>query len=329
MTVIRQRNVQFGDESTWGTAVAPTVEFPGVRTISMPPSLVTEISDDIARSALGPGRYIVEPRHESRGVSLDGQMIYEFEMYLLDGADEATPAGGGPYTYTYTFPTTTAATPRIQTMVTGADDGVWGLTSAVLETYSLSWTWGEIIERSATFLGYAVENDTLAVLTEPTDASVTEALGGCHVNVYIDATGGSYGGTAMGKAMSGTFKLDLLRDYLTYTGTCYPSGVFDSDGWRASGTLSLQQDATSAAFADAIVGATTRRKLRIDITNGGAAAAERSMEIDLFVELKIEELHTDNNGLVTTDLSYRSIQDENDSDFYGEIVLTNNTATAY
>ena len=256
-------------------------------------------------------------------------MIFEQEMYILDGADEATPGGGGPYTYLYTGPTTTAQpTPRWQTLLMGAADGVWSLNAATLETWGISWAWGELIERTATWLGYAVEDDALAALTEPTDAVTTEATA-CQVTVYIDASGGTYGSTQMTKCLSGTLDLDLTRDYLGYVGSCFPSGTFDANGWNATGLISLQQDATSAALVDAQIAAVTRNKVRISITNGGATTAERSLIIDMFVELKVEELHTDADGLVTTDFSYATVQDDADSHFYFKATLTNNTATAY
>ncbi len=328
MPVINQRVAQLGTAAVWGTSTAPTVELAGITALSMPPSIVTEANPDILSGVLGPARHIVKTRHESHGVTVGGQLILEQEMYFFDGADQATPGGAGPYTYTYTGPTTAAATPRLQTLVGGAANGVWGLNSAVLETYGLSWRWGEIVEMTSTWLGYEVEDDALAALTEATDANTTEATA-CMVNTYIDAYGGAYGATAMTKTLSATMDLDLTRQYLPYVGSCNPGGVFDARGWIASGNVSLQQDATSAAFADAAVGDVLRKKIRFDITNGGATTAERSLEIDMYVELTIEELFSDADGLLTLDFSYETRRDGADSDFYFEAVLTNNTAVAY
>ena len=72
MTVINEREVQVGDQGTWGTAVAPTIFLAGMKTVSMPPSIVTEIQPDIMRGMVGPGQQIVTPRHESRGVGVRG-----------------------------------------------------------------------------------------------------------------------------------------------------------------------------------------------------------------------------------------------------------------
>ena len=328
MTVKSLREVQFVDQVAWGTSVAPTVFFPGVRSVSMPPSIVNEIVTDVGRGTQGPGRNTVKLRHESRGVSLTGQMVYEFLPHILDGADEATPAGIGPYTYLYTGPTTGVAVPHWQTLTAGAGDGVWQLNSAVMESITLTWAWGEMVEMTANFLGYAVQDDALAVIVEPDMAAATAATG-CHVTVSVDAFGGAYGTTPMTKCLSGSVTLSLNRDYLPYVGSCFPAGTYDKNAWIVTGDLSLQQDATSAAFVDAIVLASTRKKINILMTNGGAAAALRSLDMDIFAEVMVNELHTDADDLVTSDISFTSVQDEDDTDFYFAATVTNNTATIY
>lgn len=320
--------VQIGDQAAWGTAAAPTKYLAGISAVSMPNSLVTE-RQQLLRGVMGPGKNIVAPRYEARGITLTGQVIYEQMMYYLDGLNEdAVPAGAGPYTYQYAGPTDAAAAPRWQTLVCGNAVSVYGLTSAVLSDLSLSWTWGEIVQMTTTWMGSSVDDDTLAALTEPTDATTTEATA-CHAHAYIDAWGGTMGFTEIATMLSGSLNLTANREFLRYAGSCEPSGTYDKNGWDITGTLSFLLDATTGGFADAMVGAITRKLIRIEFTNGGAGVAERSLTFDIRAEITIDELYTDNDDLVTADISFRAISDEDDSDLYLEINAVNNTAAAY
>jgi hypothetical protein len=317
-----------GNQANWGTAVAGSIYLAGIDAVSFPNSLVTE-RQQLLRGIDGPGKNIVAPRFEARGITLTGQAIYEQMMYYLDGlAVDAVPVGVGPYVYSYPGPTTTAAVPRYQTLIAGYADGIYRLNAAVIEGLSLSWQWGEIAQMTSTWMGYAVEDGALAALTEPTDALTTEATG-CHVLAYVDAWGGVLGATVLNTMLSGSIDITPNREFKRFTGACYPAGVYDKNGWDVSGTLSFMQDATSAALMDAVILAPVRRLLRIELTNGGAGVAERSLIFDVRAELTIDELYTDNDDLVTADIGFRAIQDEADSDEYLDITLTNNTATAY
>lgn len=327
MTSRTSREVQIGDQAAWATAAAPTIYLAGVESVSMPNSLVTE-RQQLLRGIMGPGKNIVAPRFEARGITVVGQFIYQQAMYYLDGLAEATPAGAAPTVYGYVGPTTTVVAPRWQTLVCGADNAIYGLTGAVLEGYSLSWQWGEIVQQTTTWMGYAVQDDTLAALTEPTDAVTLEATG-CHVSAYIDAWAGTMGNTSVGTMLSGSLDITPNREFTRYTGTCYPSGTYDKNGWDITGKLSFTQDATTAAFMDAMVGAITRKYIRIRFTNGGAGATLYRCDFDIRAEITIDELYTDNDDLVTADISFRSIQDEANSDVYLAINLSNQTAAAY
>ena len=321
--------VQIGDQAAWGAADAPTVYLAGIESVSMPNSLVTE-RQQLLRGIMGTGKNIVAPRYEARGITITGQLIYEQIMYYLDGlAEDAVPVGGAaPYTYTYDGPTTTWVTPRYQTLVCGNSLAIYGLTSAVLESLSFSWQWGEIVQMTSTWMGSSVDDDTLAALTEPTDANTTEATG-CHALLYIDAVADTYGDTQVVEMLSGTLDITPNREFLRYAGTCYPSGVYDKSGWDVTGALSIQLTAAMATLADLVVGAITRRKIRIQFTNAVVGAGQRELLVDIYAEVLVEELFTDNDDLVTADLSFRAVQDEAAADIYLTIAAYNATAAAY
>ena len=334
MTVPQQRMVQIGNESLWNTPVTPTVQLAGITEISVPPSVQIEMQRHY-RGVVSPGRDAIIVAHRAENVRMAGRFIFEQAMYWLDGADVATPGGLGPYVYPYNGWTGTPATPRKQTLVFGAGDGVWSLSSMALSGFTLSWQWGQPVNVAWDLMGASIAPDAFAELTEPSDASTTEALG-AHVTVAVDAFAGTIGATPAAKCLSGEVRVQLNRAFLPYVGSLYPSGVFDRDAWSVSGRITLVQDATSAAAVNAAIGEVTKRLLRISISNEGLTTALRSYVMDIPAMLRIEELVTDSDDMVTSDLTFEAIEEgdlsydgDGEVDGYFASALTNNTATAY
>lgn len=307
MSVPQQRKLQIGTETVWNTAVAPTVQLAGNLDVACPPSMLYEIQRQM-RGVVSPGRDAIVIAHRAEGITANGVMTYEQLPYWLDMADEATPAGADPYTYDYNAWTLAAATPRKQTLVFGVGDGIWGLTSAALAGFTITWKWGETAKISYQLMGGQVAADTFASLTEPTDAATTEVLGS-HATAYIDAFDGTIGSTAMTKCLNGEINVVIPLQFLMYTGSIYPAGVFASDAWQITGRLTVQQDATSAGYVAAAIGAVTKKLLRTDFNNTLSTTAERGYLIDMPVTLKIDDLMTDDDNLVTSDLTFESIEE--------------------
>ena len=121
-----QRMVQMGEETTWGTDVAPTVELSGIDpdAIQISPSIVTEIVRG-ARGGIVPGRDTITVRHEVQGCSIGGWVIYEQIPYWLNLLHFATEG----VTRSYAAPTSAQVTPDLATLVFGLGDLVYNITS--------------------------------------------------------------------------------------------------------------------------------------------------------------------------------------------------------
>jgi len=321
-----ERVLQLGNETVWGTVVAPTKQMAGVMPgASIPPSLVTEIIQT-QRGSMGPGNKILDLYHEVNGVSIPFYVIYEELCYYMNMMDAATEAGAGPYTQTYAAPEAAAITPDYMTLVYGSDSGIYGVTSAFGKSLSIDWAYGQAVTGSLDVGGYSVNTDTLASLSEAAVADLTYA-NGCQASVYIDAWGGTMGATAFTKCLSGNVTIDAQREYLGYAGSCYPAGTYDPVGWNITGSLKLESDATSGAWVDALLAASQKKLLRIKFTNGLAGADERTIQIDLQAQITVSDTMADDNGLQTFDLDFMSVQ-EDDNDYF-EMVITNDVSAIW
>jgi len=325
MTNTKQIVTQLGNETVWGTIVPPTIEMSGIMDgTSIPPSLQTQIYNT-QRGSMGPGVHAQGVFHEVSG-SVPVYMIYEEFCYWMNLLDAATEAGSGPYTQTYGAPEDTAVTPDFMTLTHGAGDSVVGVTSACASSIDISWSFGELVTSTVNLMGHSVVADTLAALSPTDDEDLTYASG-CHASVYIDTWGGTMGSTEFTKCLSGNFTIDAQRQYLGYGGSCYPGGVFDPMGWNITGSLTLESDATSAGYVDAILSAATKKLIRIDFNNGEAAADERGAQFDIMALINVDSVHTDDSGLMTHTISFESIQ-EDDNDYFTAVV-TNNVAAIW
>ena len=316
-----ERVLQLGNETTWGTGVAPSKQMAGIMPgVSIPPSLVTEILQT-QRGSVGPGNKILDLYHEVNGVSVPFYMIYEELPWYMNMLATGVEAGEGPYTQTYTAPEATAVTPDYMTLVFGADSGVYGVTSAFAKSLSLEWAYGQAVTGSVDIGGYSVNTDALEALSETAVGSLTYATG-CQVSIAIDAWGGAMGTTPFTKCLSGSMTINAQREYLGYAGSCYPGGTFDPIGFLISGSLKLESDATSAGWVDDMLSAAQSKLIRITMTNSAAGAALRSAQFNIMAQITVSDTIADDNGLQIFDLDYTSVQ-EDDNDYF-TAVLTNN-----
>ena len=326
--ITNQREVQIGDQAVaWATIAAPTVQLSGIEPngISISPSVVTEIVQRAAGS-IGPGRDTVDVRHEVQGTSVSGAVIYEQIAYWLDMLDEVTPAGIGPYTYTYDGPTADQAVPHPQTLVMGVGEAVYGIVGACASSMTFTWNAGEPLMFSVDLMGHSLVGDTLAALSETVTGSLTYALAG-HATFAIDAWAGTFGDTASAIIHSGSIAINCNRRYNRKSGSLYPTGVFDSPSWNITGNLVLEEIAASGTIADAVIAGATRRLLRVDFDNGGAAAAQRALQFDIAALCRVPSLMTDDDGMSTINLEFESVEEADGG--YFQIVSTSSTVTLY
>jgi hypothetical protein len=301
--ISNQKQIQMGEETTWGTNVAATVELSGIDSLVLSPSIVTEVVR-AHRGGIVPGRDTVTARHEVQGCSIGGYVIYEQIPYWLNGLHFATEGT----TRAYAAPTTAQVTPDLATLIVGYGDAVYNITSWVAGTTTFTWNWGEPLRFNIDLMGHSLETDAFDALDEAAATALTYATA-CQCTAYIDPiSGGTMGATAMTNVMGGTISINPQRKYLKRVGSCYPAGVYDAPYWDVTGTLIMEADATSIAFADAIVAGATTKQIRIKFTNGLAAGDERSLTFDIAGIARVPSLMTDSDELMTVELQWEPIE---------------------
>lgn len=330
-----QKQVQIGDETTWGTAVAPTVELSGITDISIPKSVVTEIVQ-AARGGIVPGRDTVDVRHEVDGASIGGWMIYGQICYILDGLDEdAAPGGAGPYTRQYDGPTTAQPSPRPQTLVAGPTNLSQGLNGMRVKSITFNWNWGEGVTWTADLMGYSVSNDAFAALDEAAGSTLTYALA-AHLTVSVDVLAGTIGGTDIDEIQSGSITIDCQRKYNGRLGSLYPADTYDWF-WNVTGEIVFENSATTAAFVNSVIGGATTKLLQLDFNNGEAGADERAMVFQMASEIDFgDTVGTDSDGMSVITMMFKPIEEGDwttvptgEIDGYFQLVNTSGIATLY
>jgi hypothetical protein len=132
---------------------------------------------------------------------------------------------------------------------------------------------------------------------------------GHHGAVYVDAFGGTVGGTAIpSTAWAFEYTLELNRVLKGYIGGLVP-GDYAQPRWKAMLKLSLEFNATSKVYLDAILAAAPalyQRLVRLDFDN----TANRELRIDLAgTAAKAPEVFSDRDGVSSVDLELNATYD--------------------
>lgn len=199
--------VQVGAESTWGTAVAPTAKLMGVdmNGVTMDIGYMAAVEQHISGSLL-PGNvaYVQQTGRGTLGLPIVG--LYDDLPYWLDSMfGQATPSGGGPYTYAYTGPTT-SITRRDMTAVYGDGTDAYGLTGAVCTALQLRQEVGQPLRTQVTLQGKQWLDDAVASLNNRT---VYPVQADHWTSLYIDAWAGTMGTTQLTSCIMVGFELNL------------------------------------------------------------------------------------------------------------------------
>jgi len=291
--------IQVGKETTWGTPVTPTAKLMGV----VEPAKLTagvktlNLPEQRGSHAIHYNSVLSEVR--GSGSLPNMYVTYEDVCYLLDCLfGQATPSGVGPYVYDYAAPLTSNPSPRILTLMSGGPDGVYQLAGGLINQLVISGESGQPLKMSADFIGQDVATGTLAGLS---DRTVNIAMGD-HVVLYIDAFGGTIGTTAISTIFY-SFELAIKNERSTKLGlgALTPSG-YREHGWSGTLKMTLEFDATSKAYLDAIVGASAvfQKLVRIKST----LDANHVLQLDFAgTMLDSPEIFTDKDGTITVDIN--------------------------
>jgi len=271
MTAPDLLEVQVGEESSYGTPVAPTHRLMGVELggASIAPGYTGEIYQE-ERKSLSPGFNAGLNRTWGVG-SIPLQIGYGKDLiWFLNAlfAEDAAPVGTDPYTWTYVAPSSAAPASKSLTIVRGGPDGAYSLAGAVGQALTLSCETGGRMMGAVDLIAKSFQVDTLETLS---DTAINPVMGHHMSQISIDALGGTIGTTAFSDCAFG-FEMQITsgRDVKQCLGSLSASN-YNEGKWTGTLNLRLEFDTASKAIYDAIVGVTNDpvgRLVRIDFADG-------------------------------------------------------------
>lgn len=295
---------QLGTEATnaWGTSVAATVKLMKILSGKLQPQTPVRRNVDM-RASLGPG-YIDVLDSISGKAALGCVATYEDLPYWLDGLfGKASPSGTDPYVRAYTAPLTAVQTAQNYSLYSGDGTNVYKLLGALVTKIKLSGKAGETDTEVKLDLEFDGKEVTTGALAELADRTVYPLLMS-EAAIYIDALGGTIGTTQVQTYLRAfELSLDLSENRRRwYEGSLKP-GTHVEGAWKAeSNTLKLTLDfgATSKAYVDAALAATTAKLVRVKFTRD----ANHVQQLDFAGTIQnTPELMNEDGGVESMDLN--------------------------
>lgn len=277
------RRLQLGRETTAGTAVGATTIWRGMGTLEDQRETVF-VEEDIGYLSGVDRTY--QPKLQAALSMPSVPATFEQLPHILDaGITVATPAAdstGSGDVYTYTFPTTSAPTPKTYTIEGGDNQAVEEMEYAFVQSFTLEGSAGEALMVSAEWLGRQVT--TSSFTTTATLPDVEEILFS-KGKLYIDEATGTIGTTQKSSTLlSATLNVNTgLQPVFTADGNLYFTFIknvgpeitldvtFEHDGtataekaaWRAQTPCLIRLQWEGSALGTA--GAYTVKTLRVDL----------------------------------------------------------------
>lgn len=301
--------LQLAWQTSFATAVATaTKKLKDVTSFSLKPELQTRALDQL-RGSLAPTSqtaldgYASSATFESADTSFE-EVVYWLEM--LFGTD-ATPTGAGPYVRDYAAPTTAAVTPHFATLQFGQTGGIYQMQDASVATLTLSGTNNGGVQVGGSLVGGKVIEGSLQSLS---DSTTDTRMTGCMASLAIDAWAGTMGSTAVAStSFAWELTINSNRAYRAYLGSCTPTAYAD-DAWTGQLRLSLEMNATSKAYVDAILAAANtilERQIEIEYTTG-ADTTLRTLTLQFAGHtMQAPELYQNRNGVTSIDLIFDGV----------------------
>lgn len=246
---------QIGKQSAFDTAVTPTARLVGISDGSITPKVESSVVEE-QRGTLVPA-YDVTLDKKSGEAKISGDVTFEQIGYFLDSAlGEATPSGTTTYTRDYAGPIGTKPAPRINTLIRGSSEGVYGLIGAVANELTLKCESNKRLTFDCSMLGHSVDELALA-----SPALADPAVNYAHANqmtMFLDLWSGTMGATAINTSVfSFELGINTSKALKAGLGSLNPIDIiqnkFDPGGNQLK--LSMEFEATqSKAWLDAILG---------------------------------------------------------------------------
>jgi hypothetical protein len=291
------RKVQLGKEATWGTATAATAVLMGATDAEL--SIDDEVQVIEQVGSLGPSGLVAEVSQSGSG-SIKATATYEDILYFLHGIFGAGTKTGttAPYSWAYAAPLSSAPTPQVYTIEYGTAGALYKLAGALFSKMTISGEAGKTWEISTDVLGKQVS--TLSSLASLSDRAVT-LVNMADTVLAVDTTGGTAGATTVDATLiKFDLEVDTKRHLKQFAGNVLPT-AYGEDRWTGSLKLTLEFNAASKAYVDALLAPGVVQKLiEIKGTKGS-----QSVAIDFCgVLAKGTKLFGDRNGNMTVELTF-------------------------
>lgn len=196
--------VQFGKESTAGTAVACTKMFQNVGLDFTPAG--DAFTEFTAQGQRAPS--IVAPGREWTDVGLSGMLDYMEDLYLLLSLKTATPSTvtTGVYSWVITPSLSAEDTFNTYTLQKGTPQHAAQVAYAALKEYGINWTKDKAPERSGSMLAQRYADDVDLATNEVQSLTANGTVSGGHYHVIY---GGQTSGTIAYDANAATIETAL------------------------------------------------------------------------------------------------------------------------
>lgn len=308
------RKVQWGLESTPGTAVAATALWRGKGALIDDARTVNEVEEEIGIFD-GADRTNIPKLFATLALAQTEatfeQLQYLFAM-LFGGptTGSADGAGSSGYKYQTTFPTTSVPTGKFYTIEGGDDYEAEEVEYCHATKVNLSGVAGEAVMVSADIQGRQATRTTFTgSIAVPAVEDIMASVGA----LYLDAIGGTIGTTQISQ--------QLLRFSIDFEARWEPKFTIDGQlyfsypvltGKRISGTITFEHDAAvggTGSGAKALWRAQTARLMRLQFTGssygtagtGTTFTAKKGLRIDLPIKFtKIGTLEDQNGNDIVT-----------------------------
>jgi hypothetical protein len=284
--------LQVGKEVTWGTAVTCTAKMGLIESVEVDPGVEGTTLPDI-RASLG-GGYVQTLDKQFPTWKVSGVCSYEDIQYWLDSLNGVvTPTGANPYVYAGAVPLTAVPAHRMMTMNWGQTGAVKKVAGCIATDLTIKIEANQPWKFDVSGIAKSVVDGTIAVLSDRTQTPI-------HANnttLKIDAWAGTLGATAIASTwFSAELNIKNNSVQVPGIGSLTPATYADA-AYSGSLKLSLETDATTAAYINSIIGTTLlQQQIRMIGTTGAPAIAQLDF---CGGHLKSPTVHSDSDGVIT------------------------------
>lgn len=331
----RLQRLQFGKESSAGTAVVATTRWRGMGAMLDDQRKIEEIEELIG---------IIDGADRTAVVQLIGmlnldstpatpeQFQYLSVLGFGGGVAGVQDGTGSDYIYTTNIPTTAKPTAVPYTIEGGDDFEVERMEYSVATKISVTWALGQTVKVTGALMGRQVARfgTSFTSVSIPACSELPTQQG----KVYLDAIGGTYGGTQLSNTIiAGKIDYEIMwQPTFTIDGNLYFSYP-SYTGHKVSGELSFLHDTASDGSTGAMkqFRDQTPKLLRIDcigdaVQTPGTTYSNKRIIFDLPIKYLNPGPLADNNGNDIYVMKFRSRYNTTAGN-QGKIVVVNELTT--